>query len=168
MIVALVGCAALFGLGLVFILWKRNESTPTKLARRALERQIGELRRELQQLGSSPQDFEAQQEARVREKWIATQLERTPVDALNVPGTGPAAAEALRENGISSVGDLARLGNPNLKVAGIGPKKTSDLLHAYQKEMHRLFEKARRLDREALDQVSGGQLGKALSHHADA
>lgn len=136
---------------------------PTRVARQRLDTQLAELEQQLAALRPTQHDFIAEQEELVRLRWLQDQIAATPVESIHAPGTGPSTHKALREHGISSVGDLTKLGGT--KIPSIGQKKEQQLLAAYRETHRRLVDEARRMDRPALDAYSRGTLNAAIERH---
>jgi hypothetical protein len=154
-------------IGCVVLLAVRREarSRPSAIATRRLDAQIAQVEQQLAALRPVHQDFAAEQEDRVRAQWLRDQLAATPVEAIEVPGTGPSTHKALRASGIACLGDLPKLGPYGVKVPSVGLKREEHLLAAYRDAHRRLSTEAARMQRAALDAYSRGALGAVLARH---
>lgn len=158
-IVIAIGCVALLAIR------RAARSRPSAIATRRLDAQIAQVEQQLAALRPVHHDFAAEQEEVVRSRWLQDQLAATPVEALEVPGTGPSTHKALRASGIACLADLPKLGPYGVKVPSVGLKKEEHLLAAYRDAHRRLSAEAARMQRPALDAYSRGALGKALARH---
>jgi DNA-binding helix-hairpin-helix protein with protein kinase domain len=138
---------------------------PTYVAKQRLETQLSELRRDLAAVTAVDPSYIAAQEERIRQEWIRERLVSTPIEDLDIPGTGPATHKALRASGIATVDDIGKLGTYGVKVPSIGLKKEEQLLGAFRNARRRVEEDARRLGRADLDTFSHGRLSAAIARH---
>jgi DNA-binding helix-hairpin-helix protein with protein kinase domain len=147
----------------LLVAWREAKQRPSAVARRRLDAQIAQVEQQLAALRPASDDFAAQQEALLRARWLQEQLAATPVEAIEVPGTGPATHKALRATGIGSLGDLSKLGS--VKVPTVGTKREQQLLAAYRDAHRRLSSEASQMSRAALDAYSRGALAAAIQQH---
>jgi predicted flap endonuclease-1-like 5' DNA nuclease len=162
MIVALVVVVVVAAV-VVLVNLRLRADLPTRVARRKLDAQLAKLERQLASASIADHEYVAAQEALVRQQWVNTQMDRTPIDTLDIPGMGPSMHKALRTHGITSLRDLASLGR--VKIRNIGAARSKQLLAGYRHECRRLANEAAALDRAALDALTQGRLSVAIAQH---
>lgn len=141
----------------------RGRPRPSRMARAHLDAQIAKLRAEISALQFSDNELIAHQEAAIREHWLRNEMTTRDVASLDVPGLAEGMFDVLREHGIAKLADVERL--RARKVPGIGSKRAAQLWSVYQAECKKLRDAASGLDRETLDQLSGGKLGALVETH---
>lgn len=143
----------------------RRRMRPSEVAKRRLDAQLAALQRELAALQTGDRGFAAEQEELARQRWIQQQMSTTPIETLDLQGISTATFETLRAHGIACLADLVKLRQRGFKVKTIGAKKATQLIGAYRRWQAKLTDEARRMDRAALDEATGGELGAALARH---
>lgn len=136
---------------------------PTHAARRKLSAQIGEAERLLDAASVKDEQLVARQIQEVRRRWMDEHISATPIEALDIPGTGPSTYQALRDHGIATLEDLGRL--RNYKITGIGEKKESQLLAGQSRATQDIVARADRMNVAELDAYTQGRLGTVIKNH---
>ena len=168
MTIALVVIAAACVVLVVIAAIHRRRMRPSEVAKRRLDAQLVALQHELAALETGDRGFAAEHEELARQRWIQQQMSTTPIETLDLEGISTATFETLRAHGIACLADLVKLRQRGFKVKTIGAKKTAQLVAAYRRWQTKLLAEARRMDRAALDEATGGELGAALARHDTA
>jgi len=143
----------------------RRRMRPSEVAKRRLDAQLAALERELSALSTGDRSYAAEQEELARTRWVEQRMQATSIETLDLQGISTATFELLRAHGITCLADLAKLRQRGFRVKTVGAKRTSQLVAAHRRWHSKFIDEARHMDRAALDEATGGELGAALARH---